>query len=227
MDHAKPSRYFLNCLRLLAAAWAVLAAACSSTAPQTTVDSDGSRLTRMGPADEQQVQQMVRVGKRLTAAARKRGMQRTWTFMLSDSRVPNAGAICAPDSDAILVTAALFEVMKTDEGMAGAMAHEMGHIALNHAHARRHLMAQNLSGSPKGNRLTQKQELEADAWAFQLVKAAGYDTDRMIAAWKRYHDWQQSAGGPVRTGDASPHPSWEERIESLKRLERLQRTAAR
>lgn len=182
---------------------------------------------------------VVRVGKRLSEAARKwlaaegdihvlDGYE--WEFNLVQDDSVNAW--CMPGGKIVFYTGIL-PITKTEAGMAVVMGHEISHALLNHGQQRmsadvlQQLGAAGLSvmtssdlaltaygvGSQVFGTLpfSRKHESEADHYGLLLMSIAGYNPDEAVPFWER-----MSAGGGSVPELLSTHPSDETRIKQLR-----------
>lgn len=107
---------------------------------------------------------------------------------------PRDNAYCLSDGN-IFIGVGMLELFKSDDEIACVLAHEMGHIVLEH----------------RGDGGV-TYEREADSFALNLMRKAGFDPSVAINFWTRYYDrigWWGGTGSHLE-----PH----ERIEFLKTL---------
>lgn len=131
---------------------------------------------------------LLSVGDRLLAVlgAGKRDFKIT---IVSD---PRDNAYCLSDGN-IFIGVGMSELFKSDDEIACVLAHEMGHIVLEH----------------RGDGGV-TYEREADSFALNLMRKAGFDSSVAIEFWTRYYErigWWGGTGSHLE-----PH----ERIEFLK-----------
>ncbi|MCO4770828.1 MAG: M48 family metallopeptidase [Deltaproteobacteria bacterium] len=167
----------------------------------------------------------------LTRFAKVRQLRvRNYSVHVSDERGVNALAL---PGGIVLLTADLLALRRggemTKDELAAVLAHEMGHIELGHSR-RQHVRstmsawATRLGPTPGGplgrmamsvgigalqKRASRDAEKEADAWAADLLRDAGYDERALATFLARTAAWG-TAGGLWST-----HPSPALRIEAL------------
>ncbi len=126
-------------------------------------------------------------------------------FQIVFSTRPNA---YARKDLTIVLSTALLNLATEDSELAFAMAHEIGHLAM---HNSTHAPPLNLmSSSSDGTRLTQ--EIEADAFALQLIRSSQiFNSDAGASLLARI----LSEGKVVDTGFSSTYPTLELRIRYL------------
>lgn len=164
---------------------------------------------------------LKRVGTRLASTPEAKDCGFTFTFtVLNDSRV-NAYAV---PGGPMFVNTALFHAVDSEAQLAGAMAHEMGHVILRHGTTQ--LSKQNLLEIPAilaaratgstilaklaeagvvlgVNRFTRTDETEADAMGAHLMAEAGWDPIQL----GRFFEKLQGTGGPAFLVFLSDHPN--------------------
>lgn len=177
--------------------------------------------------------QVRRVAARLQAAVPSRGA--SWEFVVFEDPVPNAFAL---PGGKIGINSGMFQVTRNEAGLAAVLGHEMAHVTLNHAQAKRDtgalvglgalvldevLAAQ---GGPSGLASTAGQygvllpysrgaELQADKLGAVYMAKAGYDPAEAVGLWRRFAGWKRSRGQGGQPEFASTHPVDETRIRAL------------
>ena len=131
---------------------------------------------------------LLSVGNRLSAAIDTEARD----FKITLVTDPRDNAYCLPNGK-IFIGKGLLELFKSDDEIACVLAHEMGHIVLEH----------------RGDGGV-TYEREADSFALNLMRKAGFDPSVAINFWTRYYErigWWGGTGSHME-----PH----ERIEFLK-----------
>jgi predicted Zn-dependent protease len=194
-----------------------------------------SEVLRSGP----EVDEAVRVAKRLAAATGSAGQGFDW--QVSVVRSDQANAFCLPGGKIVVYTGIL-PITQTDEGLATVLGHEMAHATSRHGSQR--LFQQNIAqiamtgasvslsdadpqkrgaimaalgaGAQYGVLLpfSRQHETEADQIGLLYMARAGYDPRASIAFWER----MSHAGGGQPPEFMSTHPSHGTRIERLQEL---------
>jgi predicted Zn-dependent protease len=164
---------------------------------------------------------LKRIGTRLAATweAGDSGYKFTFT-VLNDAKV-NAFAV---PGGPMFVNTGLFQVVDNEAQLAGAMAHEMGHVILRHGTTQ--LSKQNLLEIPAilaasathsqlvgklaeagivigVNRFTRSDEVEADAMGAHLMAEAGWDPIQL----GRFFQHLEGTNGPAFLSFLSDHPN--------------------
>ncbi len=123
----------------------------------------------------------------------------------------------------VMLTSAMAEELKLTEGeLAGFIAHEMVHSALEHqrekAVMREELKSQN--GRPSGLKaefkkasLSLSHEKEADRIGAHVMAQGGFDPKEMISALQKLDRWKKSNNFP---NDPLEHPATSERVRIVK-----------
>ena len=131
---------------------------------------------------------LLSVGNRLSAAIGT-GMCDFKITLVPD---PRDNAYCLPNGK-IFIGKGLLELFKSDDEIACVLAHEMGHIVLEHR-----------------SDYNVDYERAADSFALSLMRKAGFELSAAIDFWTRYYErigWWGGTGSHME-----PH----ERIEFLK-----------
>ncbi len=194
--------------------------------------------------DQQKINMVTRVGKRIAAVAELPGAQ--WEFVVFEDPEPNA--FCLPGGK-IGVNTGIFPIALNDAGMATIMGHEVAHAVAEHGNER---MSQAMAvqkvgqwmsgainvedpavkqmamsaygyGSQLGTKAhSRKQESEADHIGLLYMARAGYDPEEAVAFWERFKDYKGGGAGNVVDRYLgkflSTHPLDDERIANLKEL---------
>lgn len=191
-----------------------------------------SRLIRSG----RQYDQVLRVGRRIAAAANEPGFD--WEFCLIDEP-GTVNAFCLPGGK-IAVYSGLLPVTKDDVGLATVLGHETAHAIARHGAERMtDQLALQLGGaglqqllqerSPATQQLamaafgigttvgvmlpfSRAQESEADHIGLVIMARAGYDPRQASRFWERMMSASGGSGPPAFLSD---HPTDESRIRDL------------
>lgn len=161
-------------------------------AAEKTVGQDLAQevLAQLTRSERKMLSLVTQVGERLSA--RLRGQRRDFVFDVVDDRQPNAFAL---PGGYVFVTDSMLELCRSHESqVAFVLAHEMAHILKGHTMERVMLdsavsVASNLTVARGAvgawarkvgigaiqNVHSHERELEADAFAARLTRAAGYD----------------------------------------------------
>jgi len=164
---------------------------------------------------------LKRIGARLATTPEARSSGFTFTFtVLNDTRV-NAFAV---PGGPMFVNTGLFRAVDNEAQLAGALAHEMGHVILRHGTTQMSkqnlleipaILAESLTGSRLWgrlaeagvllgvNRFTRSDESEADAMGALLMALAGWDPIQL----GRFFEKLQGTNGPAFLAFLSDHPN--------------------
>lgn len=126
--------------------------------------------------------------------------------------VPDAQLTGEADGVYVQVSSELASLAMSDEELAGLLGHELAHNVLGHR-ARLdalHVDRGVLSFLGRNARLIRGTERDADRMSVYLLARAGYDPDKAAAFWVRVR-----GAAPGSFLDTT-HPSWTERLASLK-----------
>ncbi len=187
-------------------------------------------------SDAQATEMVVRIGKRIAAAAEKPDFD--WQFKLIDDP-KSVNAFCLPGGRVAVYTGIL-PITKDEEGLAVVMSHEVAHALAHHGAER---MSQgalvNLGGAAlqigmaKKDPAIQQQvlsafglganvgvllpfsrshESEADHIGLILMAKAGYDPRAAVPFWER----MKAQGGQKPPEFLSTHPSDDTRIQKIR-----------
>jgi predicted Zn-dependent protease len=161
-----------------------------------------------------------RVGARLAAAPEARDSGFAFTFTVLNEKEVNAYAV---PGGPMFVNMGLFRAVDNEAQLAGAMAHEMGHVILRHGTAQMSkqnlleipaILAAEVTGSrllarlaEAGvaigvNRFTRGDESEADAMGAHLMAGAGWDPVEL----GRFFEKLRGTNGPSFLAFLSDHP---------------------
>lgn len=194
-------------------------------------------VIRSGP----EVDLVLRVANRLTAATGEAGRKFEW--QVSVVRSPQANAFCLPGGKIVVYTGIL-PIAKTEAGLATVMGHEMAHATSRHG-AQRVLQTQLANTVMMGAQsslalgdmdpqkrqavlgalgagarfgvllpFSREHESEADEAGLLYMARAGYDPREAVTFWER----MSSAGGGQPPEFMSTHPSHGTRIARLQQL---------
>jgi predicted Zn-dependent protease len=184
-----------------------------------------------GPVVPDDQRRLDEIGARLDAA--QADPSRSFQFRAVAAPGPNAFAL---PGGFVFVTDSLLRLCDADtDALAFVMAHEIGHVRLDHARdrfmadlvfdvvGRRVPAAGQVVREMLGKGYSRDQELEADREAVQLLTAAGFHADGAVRALERL-----ARDAPDRTGLAeyvSTHPSLDHRIRALRGASGARRVA--
>ncbi len=184
--------------------------------------------------------QVQRVGQRLAKVMPVPNAE--WEFVVFEDDTPNAFAL---PGGKVGVHTGLFEITRTDSGLAAVIGHEVGHVVARHSGEKMSrdalssvavagagvllsnemedgaaLATAALAGGALVNRqaFSRKQELEADRMGAIFMARAGYDPEESVALWKRFSDWRTANGQAQSFSLLSTHPLDEKRISELQRF---------
>lgn len=186
-------------------------------------------------ASEAEIEPVLRVGRRLAAAANKPGYRWEFRVIVDDDA---QDAWCLPGGKVALTTG-LYPALEDETGIAFVMGHEVSHALLRHGAER---VSQSLTpeaigllaAAPLGGGDPEKQrtllgcygaaanagvllpfgrehESEADRLGLELMARAGYDPRKAVEAWRRM---EQRAGG-AGPGFLATHPTHAARLKDL------------
>ena len=186
--------------------------------------------------DESLQQRVSTIGQRLVAVCDRREL--SYRFVAVDEKDVNAFAL---PGGHVYVYRGLIDAAKSDDELAGVVAHEIGHIAARHPikryeagvgaqllqlaslAARRSDAAQGLNIALRSAQLAyaRQDELEADTLGVKYVKAAGFDPNAILNFLERLERLDQQKShylprGVVRPLYARTHPFVPERIRTVK-----------
>jgi predicted Zn-dependent protease len=193
-----------------------------------------SPLIKSGP----QYDQVVRVGKRIAAAANEPGFE--WEFCLIDDP-KTVNAFCLPGGK-IAVYSGILPITKDDVGLATVLGHETAHAIARHGAERMtDQLALQVGGAGLQQLLQQKspatqqlvmaafgigttvgvmlpfsrsQESEADHIGLVIMAKAGYDPRQAPLFWERMMSESGGSGIPAFLSD---HPTDESRVQDLEK----------
>lgn len=104
----------------------------------------------------------------------------------------------------------LVDPAKTATDLAPLVAHEVSHIALNHAESLREHQGGFLPGFGRGGKLLRASEIAADRLSVYLLAWAGYRPRDAIAFWTRFGRATDQGIFSDRT-----HPGWKTRVTAI------------
>jgi predicted Zn-dependent protease len=194
-----------------------------------------SDIVTSGP----EVEQVIRVAKRLAAATGSDSTNFQWE--VSVIRSSTANAFCLPGGK-IAVYTGILPITQTEAGLATVLGHEMAHATARHASQRifqQDLLQTAMMGAaislgdmdPQKRRailgalgagaqfgvilpFSRDHEKEADEMGVLYMARAGYDPRESIRFWER----MAQSGGDQPPEFMSTHPSHGTRIERLQKL---------
>ncbi|MDD4585384.1 MAG: M48 family metallopeptidase [Aminobacterium colombiense] len=152
---------------------------------------------------------------------------KTDPITIEDKKEPNAWVRFSGDSYSVHVTTGLLKILDTEDQIAGILAHETGHIKLNHygSTVGRNLLWSLLYKSLKGNQsnellaglgitlaesgFSREQEVEADDYGIKLSVEAGYSAWGLVQALEK----MKEAGYETSPSGFNSHPPTERRLE--------------
>ncbi len=179
-----------------------------------------------------------RIGGRLAATPEASDSGFKFTFTVLNN--PKVNAFAVPGGP-MFVNTGLFQAVDNEAQLAGAMAHEMGHVILRHGTTQ--LSKQNLLEIPAilaekatgsellgklaqagvvlgVNRFTRTDESEADAMGAHLMAEAGWDPIQL----GRFFEKLQGTNGPAFLAFLSDHPDPGNRERAIEDEVRTMRT---
>lgn len=183
--------------------------------------------------DPQASERVEKIGARLVTTNRE--ATANWQFkfhLLADPRTVNAFAL---PGGQIFITEGLYHQLKSDDQLAGVLAHEIGHVAGRHSAAQlaKQQLSQGLTGAAvvaSGDATTgqmaaiashlmnlrygRDDELESDALAVRFMAEAGYKPEAMIEVLHILAR-NDGRGGPEFF---STHPNPDHRIAQLEEI---------
>ncbi len=180
--------------------------------------------------------QINRVASRLTRVVNLPNAQ--WEFVVFDDPTPNAFAL---PGGKVGIHSGMFNITRTEAGLATVLAHEIAHVTSNHADARiknqssigtaaavlggllggdnAQTATELLSGAGNiafGLRFSRAQELEADRIGALFMARAGYNPNEAIQMWERFAAFNQASGNQGPAEFLRTHPLNETRISELR-----------
>lgn len=176
------------------------------------------------------------------AAVSERAVTKTWEHIsaaaklppspvhFEDKKEPNAWIAFGPDKQELHVTRGLMNLLRSEDEMAGILAHETGHILLGHYKSTVGrgiawtLLATLLKGDRVGETIagvgiglaesgfSREQEVAADDYGVRLSAAAGYSPWGLYRALERMKD----SGVSTSPSGFNSHPPTERRLLHLR-----------
>ena len=155
---------------------------------------------------------------------------KTDPITIEDKKEPNAWVRFSGDSYSVHVTTGLLKILDTEDQIAGILAHETGHIKLNHygSTVGRNLLWSLLYKSLKGNQsnellaglgitlaesgFSREQEVEADDYAVRLAHENGEDIVGLYSAMQKL----AANGNRTDPSGFNTHPPDERRLLHIK-----------
>jgi predicted Zn-dependent protease len=237
---------------LAAALTAVLAAACATTPSgrNQLLLVSGSEMAQMGATSFEQLKRSDKLARdpvrlrqaqcvvqALTAALPGNARQ-GWEVQLFDDANPNAFAL---PGGKVGVNTGMFSIARTDDQLAGVLAHEIAHVIFQHANERvSQQMATGIGvqalGAYTGRRTSpqttqmlmsalglgaqlgvllpysRKHESEADVYGQQYMARAGFDPNGAVSLWQNMIAASRSGRPPTIL---STHPDPQNRVRAL------------
>ena len=176
------------------------------------------------------------------AAVSERAVTKTWERIsaaaelppspvhFEDKKEPNAWIAFGPDKQELHVTRGLMNLLRSEDEIAGILAHEAGHIRLGHYKSTVGrsiawtLLATLLKGDRVGETIagvgiglaesgfSREQEVAADDYGVRLSAAAGYSPWGLFRAMER----MKNAGVTTSPNGFNSHPPTERRLVHLR-----------
>jgi predicted Zn-dependent protease len=174
------------------------------------------------PADDQRVQRVRGIAKKIVRAAGIRPLQREINLQLEGYRFEwevnvildrQVNAFCLPGGK-IAVYTGILPVAENDDQLATVLSHEIAHALAHHSNER---VARQEGGGVnvlKDKAFDRRQESEADHIGVFLMTFAGYQPEEAVRFWvnmRRAHP-----GGAGIPEILSDHPSDDRRIQDMK-----------
>ncbi len=190
-------------------------------------------LTQYHEVFDRRASHFNEIGQRLVRALPDSD-RRTWNFRFHvlDSKTVNAFAL--PGGNMFMFTG-LYQLLSTDDALAGVTGHEMTHVRLQHwakANAKQQerqagiglllglfhagSAAQSLAGmadSAIGLKFSRTEEDQADQGGLQNMVGAGYNPQGMIQLFQALEKVSGNGGGSVGGDFLSDHPLTSDRIK--------------
>ena len=187
-------------------------------------------------ADEPMQQRVRAIGERIAAVCDRKEL--VYTFTVVDDKEVNAFSL---PGGYVFINTGLIEKTKSDDELAGVIAHEIGHISARHAvkryenslalqaaqlatvAAHQGTAGAGLSVAAQAAQLAYARgdELQADRLAVKYLRAAGFDPKGMLAFLEALRGLDRTRffflpRGVVRPQYAITHPYASERIRAVK-----------
>ncbi len=197
------------------------------------------RILKVHPALTPPVDQerrLQRIFKRLTEATERRD-EVGYSLTVIDDPTVNA---CSLPGGYVLVNSGMLEFTRSDDELAGVLAHEIAHI--DRQHAMKSVMRsvgmtamvgavinQGMAGSQRKELIermaqfsmvllelgfSREAEFEADRYGVQFMRDAGYDKRQWLSFWKRYQGLEGERDSAFLRA-LSTHPPTAERIRRI------------
>lgn len=184
--------------------------------------------------------QLNRVASKLSKVINMPGAQ--WEFVVFDDPTPNAFAL---PGGKVGVNSGMFQITRSDSGLAAVVGHEIAHITLNHSAGRQKravgallggialdalLQSQGASSSDRlaaggvyGTLSTtgvllpfsRNQELQSDRIGSVYMAKAGYNPNEAVNLWKRFSTYKANNSNGKIPEFLSTHPLDSTRIQKL------------
>lgn len=186
------------------------------------------------------VKQVERVSKRLLNAMGQTG---TWEFVVFEDKTPNAFAL---PGGKVGIHTGIFQISKTDAGLATVLSHEIAHVLQGHSLSQVN-KAQGIgiagvlvnvalitAGAEKETIINTSQayntltavgfmlpnsrahEYEADIIGMQYMAKAGYNPAEAVKLWERFAAYNKKQGQSTTPEFLRTHPLDDSRIKALR-----------
>lgn len=218
-----------------------------TTAPSSNLVAQGARQfgemkrTKKLSNDAGHQAQVARVAARLTPVIDIPNAR--WEFVVFEDETPNAFAL---PGGKVGIHSGLFQITRSDAGLAAVLGHEIAHVVLNHSQQRVNqatglavgtlILDQVLRKKGASNRdravvatgaaaagtlgvvlpYSRKAELDADKLGTLYMARAGYDPQEALALWNRFASWRQQQKKGEGPEFLRTHPLDSSRIQALR-----------
>ncbi len=245
-----------KCLASLLIASLLSCCAVSSFDPATGEVRTTPASSNLIAKGSQQFEEMKRKKKRSNNASHKARVDRVaarlkpvieipnarWEFVVFEDDTPNAFAL---PGGKVGVHSGLFQITKTDAGLAAVLGHEIAHVVLNHSQQRVNqatglaiativldqvLREQGASDGSRAQAATgvaavgalgvvlpysRKAEYQADKLGAIYMARAGYNPEEAVSLWRRFASWRQKQSKGEAPEFLRTHPLDSNRIRAL------------
>lgn len=184
--------------------------------------------------------QLNRVANKLSKVVNMPGAQ--WEFVVFDDPTPNAFAL---PGGKVGVHSGMFQITRSDAGLAAVVGHEIAHVTLNHSASRQKravgaliggialdvlLQSQGASSSDRAAAggvygtlsttgvllpFSRNQELQSDRIGTVYMAKAGYNPREAVALWQRFSAYKEKSSNEKVPAFLSTHPLDSTRIKKL------------
>lgn len=176
------------------------------------------------------------VWQRLAKAA---GLDPSAPITVVDQKEPNAWVTFSLNKYSITVTKGMLDLLDSEDELAGVLAHEIGHIKLNHygrtvtrsvlwslifravGNSSSRIDPLDLGYALAESGFSREQEVEADDYGIELSAKAGYDPWGLVSALEK----MAKAGYTTSPSGFNSHPPTERRLQHVRA--KVQEVAAR